>query len=175
VLGPHGHAFNGVYSADAAATYAKVAIYLSSAIGIVLGDRWLAQRNDQKFEYAVLVILAALGMGVTASAGDLISLYVGVELQSLALYVLAAMRRDDAKSSEAGLKYFVLGALSSGLLLYGSSLIYGFTGSTHFSQIAAAAHGGARHGPAVWPGVPDLRPGVQGLGRAVPHVDAGRL
>ncbi|HQR91073.1 MAG TPA: NADH-quinone oxidoreductase subunit N, partial [Caulobacter sp.] len=82
VMGPHGHAFNGVYSADAAATYAKVAIFFSSAVGIVLGDRWLAQRNDQKFEYAVLVILAALGMGVTASAGDLISLYIGVELQS---------------------------------------------------------------------------------------------
>ena len=146
VLGPHGHAFGGVYAADAAATYAKVAIYLSSAVAVVLGDRWLAQRGDQKFEFAVLVILAAVGMGVTASAGDLISLYVGVELQSLALYVLAAMRRDDAKSSEAGLKYFVLGALSSGLLLYGSSLIYGFTGSTHFSQIAlAAAHGGT-HG-----------------------------
>ncbi len=146
VLGPHGPAFNGVYAADAAATYAKVAIYLSSAIAIVLGDRWLAQRDDQKFEFAVLVILAALGMGVTASAGDLISLYVGVELQSLALYVLAAFRRDDAKASEAGLKYFVLGALSSGLLLYGSSLIYGFTGSTRFDQIAlAAAHGGT-HG-----------------------------
>jgi NADH-quinone oxidoreductase subunit N len=141
VLGPHGHAFNGAYSADAAATYAKVAIFFSSAVGIVLGDRWLAQRNDQKFEYAVLVILAALGMGVTASAGDLISLYIGVELQSLALYVLAAFRRDDAKASEAGLKYFVLGALSSGLLLYGSSLIYGFAGSTRFSDIAAAAHG----------------------------------
>jgi NADH-quinone oxidoreductase subunit N len=141
VLGPHGHAFNGAYSADAAATYAKVAIFISSAVGIVLGDRWLAQRGDQKFEYAVLVILAALGMGVTASAGDLISLYIGVELQSLALYVLAAFRRDDAKASEAGLKYFVLGALSSGLLLYGSSLIYGFAGSTRFADIAAAGHG----------------------------------
>lgn len=142
VVGPHGHAFNGAYSADAAATYAKVAIFLSSAIGIVLGDRWLAQRNDQKFEYAVLVILAALGMGVTASAGDLISLYIGVELQSLALYVLAAFRRDDAKASEAGLKYFVLGALSSGLLLYGASLVYGFAGSTRFADIAAVANGG---------------------------------
>ncbi|MBO9558102.1 MAG: NADH-quinone oxidoreductase subunit NuoN [Caulobacter sp.] len=141
VVGPHGHAFNGVYAADAAATYAKVAIYLFSAIAVVLGDRWLAVRGDQKFEFAVLVILSALGMGVTASAGDLISLYIGVELQSLALYVLAAFRRDDAKSSEAGLKYFVLGALSSGLLLYGASLIYGFAGSTRFEVIAAAAHG----------------------------------
>jgi NADH-quinone oxidoreductase subunit N len=141
VCGPHGHAFNGVYAADAAASYAKVAIYLSSALAIVLGDRWLAVRGDQKFEYAVLVVLAAVGMGVTASAGDLISLYIGVELQSLALYVLAAFRRDDAKSSEAGLKYFVLGALSSGLLLYGASLIYGFAGSTRFADIAAVAHG----------------------------------
>ncbi|CAN5386624.1 NADH-quinone oxidoreductase subunit NuoN [soil metagenome] len=142
VVGPHGHAFNGVYAADAAATYAKVAIYLFSAIAIVLGDRWLAVRGDQKFEYAVLIILAAVGMGVTASAGDLISLYIGVELQSLALYVLAAFRRDDAKSSEAGLKYFVLGALSSGLLLYGASLIYGFAGSTRFSDIAAVSQHG---------------------------------
>ncbi|WP_426030258.1 NADH-quinone oxidoreductase subunit NuoN [Caulobacter sp. DWP3-1-3b2] len=142
VVGPHGHAFNGVYAADAAATYAKVAIYLFSAISIVLGDRWLAVRGDQKFEYAVLIILAAVGMGVTASAGDLISLYIGVELQSLALYVLAAFRRDDAKSSEAGLKYFVLGALSSGLLLYGASLIYGFAGSTRFADIAAVSQHG---------------------------------
>jgi NADH-quinone oxidoreductase subunit N len=142
VVGPHGHAFNGVYAADAAATYAKVAIYGFSAVAVVLGDRWLAVRGDQKFEFAILVILSALGMGVTASAGDLISLYIGVELQSLALYVLAAFRRDDAKSSEAGLKYFVLGALSSGLLLYGASLIYGFAGSTRFADIAAAgAHG----------------------------------
>ncbi|MBO9709361.1 MAG: NADH-quinone oxidoreductase subunit NuoN [Caulobacter sp.] len=140
VIGPHGHAFNGVYAADGAATYAKVAIFLFSAVAIVLGDRWLAARGDQKFEYAVLVVLAALGMGVTASAGDLISLYIGVELQSLALYVLAAFRREDAKASEAGLKYFVLGALSSGLLLYGSSLIYGFAGSTRFGDIAAVAH-----------------------------------
>jgi NADH-quinone oxidoreductase subunit N len=122
----------------------------------------------------VLIVLAAVGMGMMASAGDLISLYIGVELQSLALYVLAAFRRDDAKASEAGLKYFVLGALSSGLLLYGASLIYGFAGSTRFADIAAVA--GARTAwPAVRPGVPDLRPGLQGLGRAVPHVDAGRL
>ncbi|PVM83076.1 NADH-quinone oxidoreductase subunit NuoN [Caulobacter endophyticus] len=140
-IGPHGHAFNGVYSADAAASYAKVAIFLFSALAIVLGDRWLAARGDQKFEFPVLVVLSAVGMGVTASAGDLISLYIGVELQSLALYVLAAFRRDDAKASEAGLKYFVLGALSSGILLYGASLIYGFAGSTRFADIAVASHG----------------------------------
>ena len=88
---------------------------------IPLGQRWFERRGVRKFEFPVLILLAALGMGMMASAGDLISLYVGVELQSLALYVLAAMHRDDAKASEAGLKYFVLGALSSGLLLYGAS------------------------------------------------------
>jgi NADH-quinone oxidoreductase subunit N len=92
-----------------------------------------------KFEYPVLVLLAATGMLMMISANDLISLYVGLELQSLALYVLAAIRRDDVRSSEAGLKYFVLGALSSGMLLYGASLIYGFTGSTNFAAIAHAA------------------------------------
>ena len=92
----------------------------------------LGRLKARQFEYPILILLAALGMGMMASSGDLISLYVGVELQSLALYVMAAFRRDDAKASEAGLKYFVLGALSSGLLLYGASLIYGFAGSMRF-------------------------------------------
>jgi NADH-quinone oxidoreductase subunit N len=99
-----------------------------------------------RFEFPVLVLLAALGMGMMASAGDLISLYVGVELHSLALYILAAFYKDDARSSEAGLKYFVLGALSSGLLLYGASLIYGFAGSTHFDVIAGTVQHGAQPG-----------------------------
>ncbi|MBP7704874.1 MAG: NADH-quinone oxidoreductase subunit NuoN [Caulobacter sp.] len=136
IVAPHGRAFAGGLVSDDLATFAKVAIYAASAVSIALGDRWLARRGDAKFEYAVLIILAALGMGMMVSAGDLISLYIGVELHSLALYVLAAFRRDDARSSEAGLKYFVLGALSSGLLLYGASLIYGFAGSTHFDVIA---------------------------------------
>ena len=137
-VGPQGIAFNGAFAADGAAAFAKVAIYLASAVALPLSARWFAVRGDEKFEFPVLVILAALGMGMMVSAGDLISLYIGVELQSLALYVLAAFRRDDAKSSEAGLKYFVLGALSSGLLLYGASLIYGFAGSTRFHDIAIA-------------------------------------
>jgi NADH-quinone oxidoreductase subunit N len=95
------------------------------------------------FEFPVLILLAALGMGMMASSGDLISLYVGVELHSLALYVLAAFRRDDLKASEAGLKYFVLGALSSGLLLFGASLIFGFAGSTPFVDMAAVTEAGA--------------------------------
>ena len=145
-VGPLGATFNGGFIADNAAAFAKVFIYGFSAVGILLGERWLKRMGNSKFEFPVLVLLAALGMGMMASAGDLISLYVGVELQSLALYVLCAFRRDDAKASEAGLKYFVLGALSSGLLLYGASLIYGFAGSTKFVDIAAAVQAGAGTG-----------------------------
>ena len=145
-LGPMGVAFSGGLVADQASAFAKVAIYAMSAVGVVLGAGWLERLGARQFEYPVLIILAAVGMGMMASSGDLISLYVGVELQSLALYVLAAFRRDDAKASEAGLKYFVLGALSSGLLLYGASLIYGFAGSVKFTDIALAVHAGAGHG-----------------------------
>ncbi len=144
--GPLGSAFKGGFIADAASAFARTAIYGMSAVGVLLGDRWLARRNDAKFEFPILILLAAVGMGMMTAAGDLISLYIGVELQSLALYVLAAFRRDDAKASEAGLKYFVLGALSSGMLLYGASLIYGFTGSTHFAQIAEVVKAGAHTG-----------------------------
>ena len=145
-LSPFGSAFNGGFVADGMTAYSKVAIYLISAVAIVLGDPWLARMNNSRFEYPVLVVLAALGCGMMASSGDLISLYVGVELFSLATYVLAAFRRDDARASEAGLKYFVLGALSSGLLLYGASLIYGFAGGVKFVEIAAAVKAGAGTG-----------------------------
>jgi NADH-quinone oxidoreductase subunit N len=145
-VGPLGQAFSGGLIADRGAVFAKVVIYAASAVAIPLGDRWFAKRGVARFEYPVLVILAALGMGMMVSAGDLISLFVATELQSLALYILAAFHRDDAKASEAGLKYFVLGALSSGLLLYGASLIYGFAGSTRFVAIAAAMHAGAGPG-----------------------------
>ncbi|MBL8771942.1 MAG: NADH-quinone oxidoreductase subunit NuoN [Phenylobacterium sp.] len=143
---PFGTAFGGGLISDAAATFAKVAIYLASAIAIPLAQPWFERRGMRTFELPVLILLAALGMGMMASAGDLISLYVGVELHSLALYIMAAMHRDNAKASEAGLKYFVLGALSSGLLLYGASLIYGFAGSTLFSEIAVAAGSEANTG-----------------------------
>jgi NADH-quinone oxidoreductase subunit N len=143
---PFGSAFAGGLISDAAATFAKVAIYVASAVAIPLGAPWFERRGVRNFEFPVLILLAALGMGMMASSGDLISLYVGVELHSLALYVLAAMHRDNAKASEAGLKYFVLGALSSGLLLYGASLIYGFAGATTFPEIAVAVRGGAEPG-----------------------------
>lgn len=137
--GPLGTAFNGAFVADPLAVYAKVLIYLSAAVCVILGDGWMARTRIAKFEYPVLIVLAAVGMAMMASSGDLISLYVGVELHSLALYVLAAFHRDNLKASEAGLKYFVLGALSSGLLLYGASLIYGFAGSMQYDAIAAYA------------------------------------
>ncbi|MES2833926.1 MAG: NADH-quinone oxidoreductase subunit NuoN [Pseudomonadota bacterium] len=139
---PLGQAFNGAYVSDPLAVYGKVVIYLASAVAVILGDGWMSRTRIAKAEYPILIVLASAGMGMMASSGDLISLYVGIELHSLALYVLAAFHRDNLKASEAGLKYFVLGALSSGLLLYGASLIYGFTGSMNYDAIAAyaAAH-----------------------------------
>jgi NADH-quinone oxidoreductase subunit N len=139
VTGPLGQAFNGAYVADPLAVYGKAIIFLSSAVCIVLGGGWMQRERIARFEYPILIVLASAGMGMMASSGDLISMYVGIELHSLALYVLAAFHRDDLKASEAGLKYFVLGALSSGLLLYGASLVYGFTGSMNFQEIAAYA------------------------------------
>jgi NADH-quinone oxidoreductase subunit N len=139
VTGPWGQAFNGAYVADPLAIYGKAVIFLSSAAAIVLGNGWMHRKKVARFEFPILIVLASAGMGMMASSGDLISMYVGIELHSLALYVLAAFHRDDLKASEAGLKYFVLGALSSGLLLYGASLIYGFAGSMRFEDIAAYA------------------------------------
>jgi len=131
-----GAAFSGAFVSDAYARFAKVLILLSSATMLVLGEAYLERRAILRFEYPILVLMATLGMMMMVSAGDMIALYVGLELQSLALYVVAAFNRDSPRSTEAGLKYFVLGALSSGLLLYGASLIYGYTGSTNLAIIA---------------------------------------
>jgi NADH-quinone oxidoreductase subunit N len=132
---PEGLLFNGGFIADAFARYMKLLVLGGSALALVLSFSSARHNGLDKFEYSVLVLLATLGMMAMVSANDLMSLYVGLELQSLALYVVAAMRRDDTKATEAGLKYFVLGALSSGMLLYGASLIYGFTGTTQLDQI----------------------------------------
>jgi NADH-quinone oxidoreductase subunit N len=110
-----------------------------SAIAIVMALDFMAKAGQRQFEYPILVVFSTLGMMLLVSAGDLIGLYVGLELMSLCLYVLAAFNRDEVRASEAGLKYFVLGALSSGMLLYGCSLIYGFTGTVDFAGIAKAA------------------------------------
>ncbi|AOZ69752.1 NADH-quinone oxidoreductase subunit N [Rhodobacter xanthinilyticus] len=130
-----GTAFGGLFIDDAFARFAKVAILFSAAAVIAMSADYMLRRGLLRFEFPILVVLAVIGMMMMVSAGDLMSLYMGLELQSLALYVVAAMRRDSARSSEAGLKYFVLGSLSSGLLLYGASLTYGFAGTTSFAGI----------------------------------------
>lgn len=127
--------FSGLFTDDPFARFAKVTILLSAAAVLVMSQDYMTRRELLRFEYPILITLAVVGMMVMVSAADLITLYMGLELQSLSLYVVAAMRRDSARSSEAGLKYFVLGALSSGLLLYGASLVYGYAGTTQFAGI----------------------------------------
>ncbi len=137
-------AFNGMFHDDAFSRFAKVAMLLAGAAVLVMGADYMKRRNMLRFEYPILVALATVGMMVMVSAGDLMALYMGLELQSLSLYVIASLRRDGVKSTEAGMKYFLLGALSSGLLLYGSSLVYGFAGTTTFAGIIeAVGHGHA--------------------------------
>ena len=131
--------FDGAFILDPFARFMKLLTLVGSAAIIFMSFDYMRQARLMKFEYPVLILLASVGMMMMISANDLISLYLGVELQSLALYVLATFRTTSVRSSEAGLKYFVLGALSSGMLLYGCSLIYGFTGTTGFTGIAAAA------------------------------------
>jgi NADH-quinone oxidoreductase subunit N len=128
-------AFGGMFIDDPFARFGKVTILLSAAAVLVMSRDYMMRRDLLRFEYPVLVALSVIGMMMMVSAGDLMALYMGLELQSLALYVIASLRRDSVKSTEAGLKYFMLGALSSGLLLYGASLVYGFAGTTLFSGI----------------------------------------
>src|ERR1700743_2085281 len=135
--------FGGGFLVDDFARFLEVVALIGSATTLILSAEFLSDPSRRIFEYAILVLLSTLGMMVLISAGDLIMLYLGLELMSLALYVVAASNRDNAKSTEAGLKYFVLGALSSGMLLYGASLVYGFTGTISFSGIAAAAKTGS--------------------------------
>ena len=130
--------FNGGFISDSFSRYMKALVVGASGFTLLISLSTAKENGLAKFEYSVLVLLATLGMMVMVSANDLMSLYVGLELQSLALYVVAAMKRDDGKATEAGIKYFVLGALSSGMLLYGASLVYGFTGTTQLDQIVAA-------------------------------------
>jgi len=143
LAGPASYAgvvFDGLYRADAFAAFSKVLIFVAAAVSIVIAPRFFARGDGDSLhpEYPVLILLSAAGMGMMVSAGDLLTLYVGLELQSLAAYVLASFMRRDQRSAEAGLKYFVLGALASGILLYGISLVYGFSGTTLFTDIATA-------------------------------------
>ncbi|HEY8948200.1 MAG TPA: NADH-quinone oxidoreductase subunit NuoN [Rhizomicrobium sp.] len=135
-------AFGGAFVVDDFARFAKILILLGSAATLLMAQDFLVSQGLDKFEFPVLVLLATTGMMLMVSASSFIALYMGLELQSLALYVLAAFHRDSLRSTEAGLKYFVLGALSSGMMLYGISLIYGFTGTTDFAAIAHVATAG---------------------------------
>ena len=143
--GPHAM-FGGSFLVDDYARFLKMLTLVGSSGALLLSLDYLTLERQQKFEYGTLILLATLGMLMLISASDLIALYLGLELMSLPLYVIAASNRENPKSTEAGLKYFVLGALSSGMLLYGASLIYGFTGTVNFAGIAKATQSGAAVG-----------------------------
>ena len=134
-----GSAFNGLVETTAFGSYAKIISYTLAGLALLMSTGFMKRHDTQRFEFSLLSIFAALGMGITLSASNLMTLYMGIETLSLSSYVLAAFHRDSARSAEAGLKYFVLGALASGLLLYGGSLVYGFSGSTDYAEIAAFA------------------------------------
>jgi NADH-quinone oxidoreductase subunit N len=146
LAGPRGVAYEGLYRADAYAAFAKLLIYGATAVAIIIAPRFFSAGDKLRPEYPILILLATVGAGIMVSAGDLITLYIGLELQSLASYVLASFMRRDTRSAEAGLKYFVLGALASGILLYGMSLVYGFTGTTTYDGIATAFNAGLTTG-----------------------------
>ncbi len=148
IAGPDGRVvgFNNLFVVDEFANFAKILLLLGAALTLILAMPFNAREGIPQFEFPVLILFAVLGMMMMVSANDLISLYLGIELQSLSLYVLAAIRRDAMRSAEAGLKYFVLGALSSGILLYGMTLVYGFAGSTGFDNLAAVFAADTEHG-----------------------------
>jgi NADH-quinone oxidoreductase subunit N len=138
----YGTTFHGAFVVDEFARFLKVLSLIGSALAIAMSVAFARAARFERFEYPILIVISTLGMMMIISAGDLIALYLGLELMSLSLYVVAAINRDSERSTEAGLKYFVLGALSSGMLLYGMSLVYGFTGKTVFTDIAATLAGG---------------------------------
>ena len=141
VSGNWGSGFGGLYVADGFSDFLKILILAGAATSAVLALPYLKDAHTGRFEYPVLLMLSALGMCMMVSAHDMLTLYIGLEMQSLAAYVLAAFHRNEARSSEAGLKYFILGALASGILLYGISLVYGFTGTTDFGTLAQVVQG----------------------------------
>ena len=143
VSGPEAEVtFNGLFIVNDFTSFAKILTLIGAAVSLLLINNWVHDVKIARFELPLVLLFAALGMMMMLSANDLISLYMGLELQSLSLYVLAAIQRENQRATEAGVKYFVLGALASGLLLYGSSLVYGFSGTTSFDGIAAALQDG---------------------------------
>ena len=138
LAGQSGVGYNGLFTVDRFAVFVKLLLLAASAMGIIVSFDYNEHENLRRFEFPVLIALCAVGMMVMASATNLMTLYLGLEMHSLALYVLAAFAREQLRSAEAGLKYFVLGALASGLMLYGITLVYGFTGSMAFGDLARA-------------------------------------
>ena len=160
--------FEGLFVVDRYAGFMKVLVLLGSALSIVMSIGYLRREKLLRPEFPVLILLATIGMMLMISANDIISLYVGLELQSLALYVLAAFHRDNIRSSEAGLKYFVLGALASGVLLYGATLVYGFTGTTSFEKLAALHPAEGVQSVGLWVGMAMVASGLIFKVSAVP-------
>lgn len=140
-------AFNGQFVVDPFASFMKILIALSAIVALIYNLHYTQSERLKKFEYSVLVLFAVTGMNIMVSANDLMALYLGLELQSLSLYVMAALERSKLKPSEAGLKYFILGAVTSGILLFGCSLVYGFAGSTQFTDISSAVQLAVSKGP----------------------------
>jgi NADH-quinone oxidoreductase subunit N len=161
-------AFNGLFVINAFTVFTKVLVLLGSLLTLIISQDYARRERMAQFEFPILILFATVGMMMMISANDLISLYLGIELQSLSLYVIAAFQRDTVRSSEAGLKYFVLGALSSGMLLYGCSLIYGFAGTTQFAQLTETFHGNGQASLGVVVGVVFLTTGLAFKVSAVP-------
>lgn len=153
IAAPAGLAYHGQFATDGFSLFVKLLVLVGSAFAVIASLDYNEHENLRRFEFPVLVLYATVGMMVMASAVNLMTLYVGLELQSLSIYVLAAFARDQLRSSEAGLKYFVLGALASGLLLYGISLVYGFSGSMQFDRLAAALGDPAHVSPGLVVGI----------------------
>jgi NADH-quinone oxidoreductase subunit N len=160
--------FGNMFIADGFGRFAKILVLLGSAFSIILSLGYIRTERMERFEYPVLILLATTGMLMMISANDLIALYLGLELQSLSLYVMAAFKRDSSRATEAGLKYFMLGALSSGMLLYGASMIYGFAGSTSFDLIAQSLQGSGQASIGLVIGIVFLSAGLAFKVSAVP-------
>jgi NADH-quinone oxidoreductase subunit N len=168
IAGPAGLGYNGQFITDRFSSFIKLLVLIAAALGVIVSLDYNEHENLRRFEFPVLMLFATVGMMVMASAANLMTLYLGLEMQALAIYVLAAFARDDLRSSEAGLKYFVLGALASGLLLYGISLIYGFAGTMAFDRLAEVLADPARVSAGLIVGVVFLVAGLAFKVSAVP-------
>ncbi|MCX7380453.1 MAG: NADH-quinone oxidoreductase subunit NuoN, partial [Alphaproteobacteria bacterium] len=168
MAGVPGLGYSGMFAVDAFSGFVKLLILAAAMLGVILSLDYIEQENLRRFEFPVLVLFATVGMMLMASAVNLMSLYLGVELMSLSIYVLAAFARDELRSAEAGLKYFVLGALASGLMLYGISLVYGFSGSMDFEQLAKVLADPAKVSPGLVVGLVFIVAGLAFKISAVP-------